>query len=702
MKKILVMILVVILVLSMQVCFATFPDIENSQYKTAIEYLSSISIVAGYEDNTYKPEKVVTRAEMAKFLVTAMKADVEEISSSSEFLDVPNWHWAVKYVNAAQKNELIKGDGDGNFRPDDTVNYGEALTMVVRMLGYDIDVEGTGIWPNNYIDRAKELGLIENVESFTNTQGANRGSIAQIIYNAINKVHTKDEYPLIKLVNKVFDMVNNKENAKYLYNDERNSLKANFSFNLDVNTNNEYIKEYLDDETKETIKTIENLLNNSQVDIQFKFDLIKEYAQYIIEYFFENEELLEVELNVDKNKLYVFIKDVFEKYLKSESETSFFDELFASNEMDEEKVKMMRIMEKSIFKKIMELDKNGKETTIKINGTSKDVTKFSFEIDDYDILDVQKYMYEEILNNDDLINTLYNYDYLTLEEKKELIREQIESLKISEYSSIKCKLDIYLQDENIVGVDVDYKETDSYWEETEESNIKITFRMDEDKYIEAKLVSNIEDNEFVLSCINKKINENKYNFTLDVNVSDFIEFGTKVDVELSKEDIVKPSFSASVEQLDEETQAKLKAKFEEIIERVGLKELYDAYMKQQEEMRQNMMKISFNNNLFDIRYDVLYKTYENDGQYKYTGVVDNPKNVENNINPDVIIQGINVWRISSNNTLYNDIENITDYGIDTEGNVYYIKGVIIAGNTYYNEDTFVEGIVSGAVKIEDY
>ena len=163
---------------------------------------------------------------MAKFLVTAMKADVEEISSSSEFLDVPNWHWAVKYVNAAQKNELIKGDGDGNFRPDDTVNYGEALTMVVRMLGYDIDVEGTGVWPNNYIDRAKELGLIENVESFTNTQGANRGSIAQIIYNAINKVHTKDEYPLIKLVNKVFDMVNNKENAKYLYNDERNSLKA--------------------------------------------------------------------------------------------------------------------------------------------------------------------------------------------------------------------------------------------------------------------------------------------------------------------------------------------------------------------------------------------------------------------------------------------------------------------------------------------
>ena len=702
MKKILVMILVVILVLSMQVCFATFPDIENSQYKTAIEYLSSISIVAGYEDNTYKPEKVVTRAEMAKFLVTAMKADVEEISSSSEFLDVPNWHWAVKYVNAAQKNELIKGDGDGNFRPDDTVNYGEALTMVVRMLGYDIDVEGTGVWPNNYIDRAKELGLIENVESFTNTQGANRGSIAQIIYNAINKVHTKDEYPLIKLVNKVFDMVNNKENAKYLYNDERNSLKANFSFNLDVNTNNEYIKEYLDDETKENIKIIENLLNNSQVDIQFKFDLIKEYAQYIIEYFFENEELLEVELNVDKNKLYVFIKDVFEKYLKSESETSFFDELFASNEMDEEKVKMMRIMEKSIFKKIMELDKNGKETTIKINGTSKDVTKFSFEIDDYDILDVQKYMYEEILNNDDLINTLYNYDYLTLEEKKELIREQIESLKISEYSSIKCKLDIYLQDENIVGVDVDYKETDSYWEETEESNIKITFRMDEDKYIEAKLVSNIEDNEFVLSCINKKINENKYNFTLDVNVSDFIEFGTKVDVELSKEDIVKPSFSASVEQLDEETQAKLTAKFEEIVEKIGMKELYDAYMKQQEEMRQNMMKISFNNNLFDIRYDVLYKTYENDGQYKYTGVVDNPKNVENNINPDVIIQGINVWRISSNNTLYNDIENITDYGIDTEGNVYYIKGVIIAGNTYYNEDTFVEGIVSGAVKIEDY
>ena len=706
MKKSLVMILVVILVLSMQVCFAAFPDIEGSRYKEAIEYLNSASIVAGYEDNTYRPEKVVTRAEMAKFLVTTMKADIENVSSSSEFLDVPNWHWAVKYINAAQKNELIKGDGDGNFRPDDTVSYGEAFTMVVRMLGYDVDIEGTGVWPNNYIDRAKELNLTDNVESFTNAQGANRGSIAQIIYNAINKVYTKEEYPLISLVNKAFDMINNPQSANDLYANDKNSLKTNFSFDLDINTDNAQIKDYLDEETKDLIEKIENLVNNSEIDIQFKYDLLKEYAQYIIEYFFENEELLEVEVNIDKNKVYVFIKDVFDKYLKGENEESFFEEIFASSEMDESEKKLMKVMEKAIFKKIMELDKKGKDTTIKINGNSKDVIKYSFEIDDYDVLDIQKYMYEEILNSDDLINTIFAYDFLTLEEKKELLRETIDGLEVLEDESVKIKIDLYMEEEKIVGLDIDYTQTYDWGDgDIEKNNAKITFRIDEERYLEGKVDITTEEMGIEYGFIAKQDGKDKYDVKFDLEVKDLVEFAINGKIENSKEEITKPSFKATVEELDEETQARLTAKLEEIVEKVGFKKEYEEYLRQQQEMLNTVKKTSFYSDIAYIRSSVIMKSYENKAnneQHKYTGVLDRPLNIENDINPDVIIKGINIWKISSNNTLEIDIDNITDYGIDVEGNVYYIKGLIIDGDTYYNQNTFVEGIVPGAVKLEDY
>ena len=189
MKRFLSILLAVVMTLSMitPVFAASYSDTKGNDYEAAIEHLSGLGVIAGYEDGSFKPEKVVTRAEMAKLLVVSLGLEqgASILEGTSMFNDTVG-HWAVGYINVAAQYGLIKGDGDGNFRPDDTVNYAEASTMCLRALGYERVVEKAGQWPTNYLNKANELKLFEDLAAFTGTDGATRGSVAQLMWNMIN------------------------------------------------------------------------------------------------------------------------------------------------------------------------------------------------------------------------------------------------------------------------------------------------------------------------------------------------------------------------------------------------------------------------------------------------------------------------------------------------------------------------------------
>ena len=190
MKKFLAIFLAVVMTVSMvSTAFAArYTDVANSDYNAAIENLSGLGVISGYDDGSYQPGKVITRAEMAKLLVVSLGLDVgaSVLQGKSSFDDVPTTHWATGYIAVAVQYGLIKGDGDGNFRPDDTVNYAEAATMVLRALGYDRVVDKTGVWPTNYLNKANELKIFDEVGSFTGANGATRGTVAQMMWNMMN------------------------------------------------------------------------------------------------------------------------------------------------------------------------------------------------------------------------------------------------------------------------------------------------------------------------------------------------------------------------------------------------------------------------------------------------------------------------------------------------------------------------------------
>lgn len=190
MKRVLSLVLALSMVLGMfSFAFAgsNLKDIAGTDYEAAVEALVELGVVNGYTDGTFLPEKVVTRAEMAKLLVVSagLEPAADVAKGATRFSDVAGSHWASGYVNVAAEYGYIVGYPDGTFAPDKTVTYAEAVTMAIRVLGYRTVVESKGTWPTNYIAKATELKTLDDISYGSYSDGAKRGNVAKLIWNML-------------------------------------------------------------------------------------------------------------------------------------------------------------------------------------------------------------------------------------------------------------------------------------------------------------------------------------------------------------------------------------------------------------------------------------------------------------------------------------------------------------------------------------
>ncbi|HIU43964.1 MAG TPA: S-layer homology domain-containing protein [Candidatus Ventrousia excrementavium] len=159
----------------------TFEDVQGLECQEAVEALASMGIVGGYPDGTFRPEQTINRAEVAKMVVTALGYNDGGLAVYTGTLSDTAGHWAESLVAYAQKIGVIKGDTEGTFRPEDPVSYDEAVTFVVRALGYD-DSALEGTWPENCVLLANELGIPTGEAG---SEGATRGDVAVMLYTAM-------------------------------------------------------------------------------------------------------------------------------------------------------------------------------------------------------------------------------------------------------------------------------------------------------------------------------------------------------------------------------------------------------------------------------------------------------------------------------------------------------------------------------------
>lgn len=219
MKKIAV-ILCAVLVLS---GFAGYADEADFSYSKSekTERLKEYGIINCYEDGNFYPEKNITRAEFCKMIAIMLGMKGEE--TSRFFDDVPQDHWANKYITFCHSRGLVNGtqykenlyfvdvDENGNevggseaifreeiieyygiepdipvnlFSPDDHITYRDALKILVCALGYEEKALREGGYPHGYTDVAESIGLVD-ADYYTDTDLLTRENAAVIVFNAL-------------------------------------------------------------------------------------------------------------------------------------------------------------------------------------------------------------------------------------------------------------------------------------------------------------------------------------------------------------------------------------------------------------------------------------------------------------------------------------------------------------------------------------
>ena len=190
MKKHLALVLALVMVLgsfSFVSAAPEFSDVKGTPAEEAVMSLELLNVLKGYPDGTFKPANTISRAEFAAVAVRVSGLEQAAMSAKglpTGFNDVPAWHWASGYVGTAAKLGIVNGVGNGMFAPEAPVKYEEAITMIVRALGYEPAAAAKGGYPFGYLIVANEIDLLEDA---LGTQGtfATRGFVAQITFNAL-------------------------------------------------------------------------------------------------------------------------------------------------------------------------------------------------------------------------------------------------------------------------------------------------------------------------------------------------------------------------------------------------------------------------------------------------------------------------------------------------------------------------------------
>ena len=173
MKKLLAMVLALVMTMSLAVSAnAAFKDVKdiNETYAESAEVLANLGVFKGYEDGSFNPKGDITRAEVAAIVYRIYTGDVKDVQAKNyetynKFADMAGAGWAKGYIGYCANAAFIKGYPDGNFKPAGKVTGYEALTMILRAVGYDKNNEFTGAdWALNVAQIAQKNGILDNVK----------------------------------------------------------------------------------------------------------------------------------------------------------------------------------------------------------------------------------------------------------------------------------------------------------------------------------------------------------------------------------------------------------------------------------------------------------------------------------------------------------------------------------------------------------
>lgn len=111
---------------------SAFSDVPISAwYAQAVNVLYQKGVLSGYGDGKFAPNAEITRVEFVAALTKCFTLS----GGSADFTDVPETHWGYSFIAAATSQGWINGNGDGTFEPGRGIKRSEAAAVVNAALG---------------------------------------------------------------------------------------------------------------------------------------------------------------------------------------------------------------------------------------------------------------------------------------------------------------------------------------------------------------------------------------------------------------------------------------------------------------------------------------------------------------------------------------------------------------------------------------
>lgn len=176
-----------------------FSDVPSDYpYQAAIYDLRRNGVISGYPDGSFRPERPVTRAELARILDGSVlpydfiDRRFQQFSFSDKglpFSDVPERAWYNLPVRRAFRAGVIEGYRDGTFRPEQSVTVAEASKMVVTALSLELPDLGA-VWYERFIKAVTERkAMPQTVRSIE--MPISRGELIEMIWRLTEHIENR-------------------------------------------------------------------------------------------------------------------------------------------------------------------------------------------------------------------------------------------------------------------------------------------------------------------------------------------------------------------------------------------------------------------------------------------------------------------------------------------------------------------------------
>lgn len=169
-------------------------------------YLSStLGLIKGYPDMTFRPDKGITRAELTALLVRTSTVDPSRwaiVDQEEKFKDVKAGLWYKPFVNMGVDLGYVEGYPDKTFKPNKTLSRAEGITVLARFAnlpeesGQPFPDLKPDFWANKHIAAAKKIGMLQYLEgkNFEHNRSFTRAEAAEVLYRVPSIQRKVDDF----------------------------------------------------------------------------------------------------------------------------------------------------------------------------------------------------------------------------------------------------------------------------------------------------------------------------------------------------------------------------------------------------------------------------------------------------------------------------------------------------------------------------